>query len=103
LSLRSFGWRIVAPVQEPMQNERDLVGMRCTPGDDAFELDAVVGDGADFHQFVIDDLRVSHRRPAWHMLTPGEPARYAGGLTPTSILTSVLNTAGILKQPPTWK
>jgi hypothetical protein len=29
--------------------------MRCAPGDDALELDRVVGDGADFHQFSFDN------------------------------------------------
>jgi hypothetical protein len=24
--------------------------MRCAPGNNAFELDGIVGDGADFHQ-----------------------------------------------------
>jgi hypothetical protein len=44
-----------------MQREGDLVGMRCAPGNNALELEGVVGDGADFHQLGFDDLRVSHR------------------------------------------
>jgi hypothetical protein len=44
-----------------MQSERDLVGMRYTPGDNALEFNGVVGDGADFHQLGFDDFRVSHR------------------------------------------
>ena len=49
-----------APAQELMQYQGNFVGMRCAPGDNAFELDGIVGDGADFHQLGFDDLEVSH-------------------------------------------
>ena len=52
---------LVVPAQELMQGEGDFVGMRCAPGNNALELDGIVGDGADFHQLGFDDLRVSHR------------------------------------------
>ena len=50
----------VAPAQELMQCDGDFVGMRCAPGNNAFELDGIVGDGADFHQLGFDGFRVSH-------------------------------------------
>ena len=51
-----------------------LNGMRCAPGDDAFELEQIVGDGADLHQVSFDGLNVSHiETPAWHMSAPGDP------------------------------
>jgi hypothetical protein len=31
-----------------------------TPGDDSFELDEVVGDGADFHQLGFNGLGIPH-------------------------------------------
>jgi hypothetical protein len=49
-----------------MQSERDLVGMRCTPGDNALQLDRIVGDGTYFHQLGFDDFRGSHRNLEWH-------------------------------------
>lgn len=58
---------LVAPAHELMQGEGYLVGMARAPGNDAFQLDGIVGDGADFHQFGFDGLRVSHLKPAWHM------------------------------------
>jgi hypothetical protein len=33
-----------------MQGQWDFVGMRCTPGNDALELDGIVSDGTDFNQ-----------------------------------------------------
>ena len=51
----------VAPAHELMQGEGDFVGMARAPGNDALELDGIVGDGADFHQLGFDDLGVSHR------------------------------------------
>ena len=51
----------VAPAHELMQGEGDFVGTACAPGNDALELDGIVGDGADFHQLGFNDLRVSHR------------------------------------------
>jgi len=49
------------PAQELVQRERDFVGMRCAPGNNALELDGIVCNGADFHQLGLDDLQVSHR------------------------------------------
>lgn len=54
-----------------MQNERDFVGMRCAPGNNAFELDGLVSKGADFHQFRFDSLRVSHTNSSMAHLGPG--------------------------------
>jgi len=51
---------LVAAAHELMQDEGDFVGMGCAPGNDALELEGIVGDGADFHQLGFDDLRVSH-------------------------------------------
>jgi hypothetical protein len=51
---------LVVPAHELMQGEGDFVGMRCAPGNDALELEGIVGDGADFHQLGFNDLRVSH-------------------------------------------
>ena len=53
---------LVASAQELMQGERDFVRMRCAPGDDAFELEQIVGDGADLHQLGFDDVNFSHRK-----------------------------------------
>src|ERR1022692_4114649 len=61
LSLRRLRRVLVMPAHELMQGEGDLVGMRCAPGNNALELDGIVEDGADFHQFGFDDLWVSHR------------------------------------------
>jgi len=51
----------VAATHELMQGKGDFVGMCCAPGNDALELDDIVGDSADLHQFGFDDLRISHR------------------------------------------
>ena len=50
------------PAHKVMQGEGDFVGMRCAPGNNALELDGIVGDGADFRQLGFNDLRVSHRK-----------------------------------------
>ncbi len=50
----------VGPAHELMQGEWYFVRMRCTPNNDALELECIVGNGADFHQLGFDDLRVSH-------------------------------------------
>jgi hypothetical protein len=60
LSLRVLRWVLVMPTQELMQGEGNFVGMCCAPGNNALELECVVGDGADFHQLGFNDLRVSH-------------------------------------------
>ena len=52
---------LIAPAHELMEGERDFVGMRCAPGNNTFQLDGIVGDGADFQQLGFDGLRVSHR------------------------------------------
>src|ERR1039457_900389 len=52
---------LVRPAHELMQGEGDFVGMRRAPGNNALELDGIVGDGADFHQLGFNGLRVSHR------------------------------------------
>jgi len=52
---------LLTPAHEVMQGERNFVGMGRAPGNNALEFDGIVGDGADFHQLVFDDLRVSHR------------------------------------------
>src|ERR1700690_1777631 len=44
-----------------MQGEGNFVRMRGAPGNDALELDGILGDSADFHQLGFDNLRVSHR------------------------------------------
>jgi hypothetical protein len=46
----SVRWVLVAPLHELMQGQWDFVGMRCTPGNDALELDGIVSDGTDFNQ-----------------------------------------------------
>jgi hypothetical protein len=66
LSSRGLRW-LVMPVDELMQSERDLVGMRCTPGDNALQLDRIVGDGTYFHQLGFYDFRGSHRNLEWHI------------------------------------
>ena len=66
-----------APAHELMQGEGDFVGMACAPGNDALELDGIVGDGADFHQLGFDDLRVSHRNSS--MALGVEPCRTVVG------------------------
>jgi hypothetical protein len=60
LSLSVVRHVLLMPGQELMQGKRDFVGMRCAPCNNALELQGIVGDGADFHQFGFDDLRVSH-------------------------------------------
>ena len=52
---------LAIPADELMQGERDFVGMRCAPRNNALEPEGIVGDAADFHQLGFDDLRVSHR------------------------------------------
>src|SRR2546422_306571 len=48
------------PTHELMQGERDFVGMRCAPGNNALELDGIVRNGADFHQHgSVQDLLLS--------------------------------------------
>ena len=51
---------LVKPVDQLMQSERDLVRMRCAPGNNALEFDCIVGDGANFHELGFDDFRGSH-------------------------------------------
>src|ERR1022692_2881561 len=55
--LRGLRRVLVSPADELMQGEGDFVGMRCAPGNDALELEGIVGDGSDFHQLGFDDLR----------------------------------------------
>jgi hypothetical protein len=43
-----------------MQGEGHFVWMRCAPRDDPLQLDEIVGNGADFHQFGFDCLRIAH-------------------------------------------
>ena len=45
-----------------MEGEGNFVGVGCAPGKDALEFDGIVGDGADFHQFSLDGLGISHRK-----------------------------------------
>src|SRR6476646_8457993 len=59
--------RLVMPVDELMQSERDLVGMRCTPGDKPLQLDRIVSDGTYFDQLGFNDFRGSHRNLEWHI------------------------------------
>src|SRR5229473_3430984 len=59
--LRRLRRTLVMPAQELVQRERDFVGMRCAPGNNALQLDGIVCNGADFHQLGFDDLQVSHR------------------------------------------
>ena len=59
--------RLVTPVDELMQSERDLVRMRCTPGDNALQLNRIVSDGTYFHQLGFNDFRGSHRNLEWHI------------------------------------
>lgn len=96
----------MAPAQELMQGERDFVRMRCAPGDDAFELEQIVGDGADLHQVGFDGLNVSHiETPAWHMSAPGDPCdgrwwrRCRAGKTGMGLCTPALK-ANIGSYPP---
>src|SRR3989442_6831502 len=65
------------PTHELMQGERDFVGMRCAPGNNALELDGIVRNGADFHQLGFDDLRVSHRNSSMAHLGTWKAARWA--------------------------
>jgi ACS family glucarate transporter-like MFS transporter len=60
-----------------MQRERNLVGMRCAPGDNAFELGGIVRDGADCYQLLFDDFRIPHTLPGWHtgVCLPMPPTR----------------------------
>ena len=51
---------LAAPAHDLMQGEGYFVRMACAPGDDALQLDGIVGDGADFHQLGFDGFRVSH-------------------------------------------
>lgn len=60
-SLRSIGLRrLVMPVDELMQSEWDLVGMRCTASDNALQLDRIVGDRTYAHQLGFNGFRRSH-------------------------------------------
>ena len=43
-----------------MQREGDLVGVGGAPDDEAFELNGIVGDVADFDELGFDALGVSH-------------------------------------------
>jgi len=68
----------LAPAHELMDSERNFIGMRCAPRNDAFEFDSVVSDRADFHQLGFDSLRASHRKTS---MAPGarggkDPARF---------------------------
>ncbi len=59
-SLRRCGIMLVAPPHEMVQSEWDFVGMHRTPGDDALQLDAIIGHRADLHEFGFDDICVPH-------------------------------------------
>lgn len=51
---------LVAPPHEMVQSEGDFVGMHRTPGDDALQLDAIIGHRADLHEFGFDDVCLPH-------------------------------------------
>lgn len=55
-----MGTMLVAPVQELMEDEGDLVRMGCAPGNNALEFDGVIGDGADLNQIGFDSLWITH-------------------------------------------
>jgi hypothetical protein len=78
LSSRGSRPVLVAPAQELMQYQGDFVGMRCAPGNNPFELDGIVGDGADFHQLGFDDLQVSHGNSSMAHVGAWKPVRWAG-------------------------
>ena len=51
---------LFTPPHEMVQSEGDFVGMHRTPGDDALQLDAIIGHRADLHEFGFDDVCVPH-------------------------------------------
>jgi hypothetical protein len=57
---RRSRWMLIATAHELVQREGNFVRMRCAPSNNTFQLDGVVGYGADFDQLGFDDLRVSH-------------------------------------------
>ena len=54
---------LIAPSHEMMQSEGDFVGMYRAPGDDALQLDAIIGHCADLHEFGFDYVCVPHIHP----------------------------------------
>ncbi len=44
-----------------VESKGDFVGMRRAPRKNAFELEGVIHDGANFDQFGFDDFRISHK------------------------------------------
>ncbi len=59
-SLWACGIMLVAPPHEMVQSEGDFVGMHRAPGDDALQLDAIIGNRADLHEFGFDDVSFPH-------------------------------------------
>jgi hypothetical protein len=47
------------PRSEETQGKRDLAWVVCTPRNNALQLDGVILDGADLHQFRLDYLFIS--------------------------------------------
>src|SRR4051812_25437239 len=62
MGLRGLRRLVVRAAHEVMEGEGNFVRMGSAPGNDALELDGIVGDGADFHQFSLDGLGISHRK-----------------------------------------
>lgn len=50
----------IAATHELMKSKGHFIGMGRTPGDDAFQFQGVVGEGADFHELVFDRYGVAH-------------------------------------------
>ena len=74
LTVRALRRRFVVAAHQLMQGERNFIGMRHAAGNDAFELDGIVGGGAEIHP------------PGWY-LTRMAP-RWCGVL-PSCILDAI--------------